>query len=232
LLGLIDYDHCLALQQRLVYESSGRRDGQISLLVCEHRDQITVGRQGSWGHIHLDERQLRSRRLSVAWVNRGGGCVLHAPGQLAVYPIVPLERHGLTVGTFVDRFQAGLLAALEELGIQAHARPGRHGLWGRSGHLVSLGVAVKSWVTYHGAFINVAPASQALRFVETDPWDGAAASSLAAERQQPVTMSRVREALVRQVAQALAGDRFHLYSGHPLLAHCRGHARESAARVG
>jgi lipoyl(octanoyl) transferase len=232
LLGLIDFDHCLALQQRLVYEQSGRRDGQVSLLICEHPDQITVGRNGSWGHIHLNDRQLQSRRLEVRWVSRGGGCVLHSPGQLAVYPIMPLEPRGLTVGQFMSQFQAGLLAAVEELGIQAHLRPGRHGIWGRTGHLVSLGVSVKSWVTYHGAFVNVAPASRAVRFVETDPWDGAPASSLAAERHQPVKMSRVREALVRGVAQALAGDRFHVYSGHPLLAHCRGRASESAARVG
>ena len=47
LLGVVDFEACLALQQRLVYETAGRSDGQITLLVCEHPLSITVGRQGS-----------------------------------------------------------------------------------------------------------------------------------------------------------------------------------------
>src|SRR5436190_21819309 len=85
LLGQVDYDVCLALQQRLVYEVSGRRDGQIALLLCEHPLSITVGRRGSWSHIHFDEAELTRRSIGVKFVNRGDGVVLHAPGQLAVY---------------------------------------------------------------------------------------------------------------------------------------------------
>src|SRR5207253_1664853 len=48
LLGTVDYEACLALQNRLVYEASGGNDGRISLLVCEHPPIITVGRRGSW----------------------------------------------------------------------------------------------------------------------------------------------------------------------------------------
>jgi lipoyl(octanoyl) transferase len=230
LLGLVDFDECLALQQRLVYETSGRRDGQITLLVCEHAGVISVGRQGSRGHIHLSQRELASLRHEVRWVNRGGGCVLHSRGQLAVYAIAPLERHAMSPGSFAGRFQAGLLSLLAELNIEAHTHDEGHGIWGRSGHLVQFGIAVKNWTTYHGAFVNVAPAMHLLRLVESDPWQQTRAGSLVAERQQPIRMSAVRESLVRHVTAAFGCERFHLYAGHPLLP--QAHHERRTARVG
>ena len=40
LLGMLDYSSALALQQRLVYETAGRNDGLMTLLVCEHPPEI------------------------------------------------------------------------------------------------------------------------------------------------------------------------------------------------
>jgi lipoyl(octanoyl) transferase len=232
LLGLVDFDACLALEQRLVYETSGRRDAPISLLLCEHADLITVGRQGSHAHIHCSQRELISQRIDVRWVNRGGGAIMHTPGQLAVYPIVPLERQHYSVGEYLARLQTGVLDTLAELGIHGQTRCGQHGIWGRSGQLVAFGAAVKSWTTYHGAFINVAPQMQRCRLVTSDFVGHSPAGSLVAERQQPVKMTSVRESLLRHVTAALGCDRFHLYSGHPLWMRPQERDCESAARVG
>ncbi|OYV85452.1 MAG: hypothetical protein B7Z73_13550, partial [Planctomycetia bacterium 21-64-5] len=57
LLGLVEFDACLELQQRLVYEASGSGSGNIALLVCEHPLVVTVGRQGSRSHIHLSHHE-------------------------------------------------------------------------------------------------------------------------------------------------------------------------------
>jgi len=160
LLGQVDFGRCLALQERLVRRIADRDDGQICLLLCEHPNIVTVGRGGSPAQVKSDSRLVRSGQLEVRWVKRGGRCLVHAPGQLAVYPITPLRWHGLSVGQYLDRLQAGILGALEQLSIQGRSRPNRHGIWGRTGQLVAFGITVRSWVAYHGAFINVAP-----------PWD-------------------------------------------------------------
>jgi lipoyl(octanoyl) transferase len=227
LLGQIPFDAALALQQRLVFEISGRTDGQIALLLCEHPNVITVGRLGSRAHIHLSERALASRQWEVRWVNRGGGCLLHAPGQLAVYPIVPLACHGFSVGEYLQRLQDGILATLADLGIAGQTRAGSHGIWGRTGQLVSLGVAVKSWTTYFGAYINVDPSLQPFRSIQSDAFGLTPAGSLAAERRQPVRMAAVRATIVHHLATALGCQRYHLYTGHPLLAPFARTAREA-----
>lgn len=232
LLGVIDFDTCLALQHRLVYETAGRADGQITLLLCEHPLSITIGRQGSRGQVRVARGELTSRGAEPRWINRGGGCLVHAPGQLAIYPIVPLEWHGWTVGDYLDRLQGGLVAVLGDVCCPALTKPGRYGVWGHSGQLAAVAVAVRSWITYFGAYLNVSPSTYSQRWVEADSHRGAPLSSLAAERRQPVRMQGVREAVVRQLAAALNCDRYHLYSGHPLLARPRESNRAVAARVG
>lgn len=223
LLGQIDHGQFLALQRRLVYELGAETRPRIVLLVCQHAPLITVGRRGSWAHIRLSGQQLRLRGLDVRWVSRGGGCVLHGPGQLAIYPLVPLEPLGWTVGEYLQRLQEALRATLAALGIAA--RPGEQdaGLWGRSGQLAALGVAVRNQVTQHGCFLNVNPPMAHYHYVATaTSFSGfgsrrATMGCLAAERSQGVKITEVRAALVEHLAAGFDASQYHIFSGHPLL---------------
>ncbi len=236
LLGRIEHGQCVKLQDRLVKQIARRDDGQICLLFCEHPQIITVGRGGSPGDIQYDSKLVRHGQLEVRWVKRGGGCMVHLPGQLAVYPIVPLRWHGMSVGGYLDRLQAGILSALDELGFPAQTRPPvsndsdsaadvepgaghprvhqsrAHGIWGRNGRLVSFGIAVRDWVSYHGAFINVCPAMGLFKLIEDERQ-----SSLMVERRHRANMSGVRAALVRHLSESLGCGRYHIYTGHPML---------------
>jgi lipoyl(octanoyl) transferase len=231
LLGQVDFSACLDLQQRLVYESGGRADGQVDLLLCEHPPTLTVGRRGSRAHLIVSRRELESRQIPLHWVNRGGGCLVHVPGQLAVYPIVPLAWHGYSVGQFLERLQSGIQATLEEMKFTVGSRPGRYGLWTRTGQVVAVAAAVKNWTSYFGAYINVAPDVDKLRLVNADPLTGTRMTTLSAERRQPVKMTRVREGLIRHLSAAFACPRYHIHSGHPLL-HKRNNTVQEAARAG
>ena len=217
LLGRIALDRFLDLQDRVAEEIGRRDDGQVCLLLCEHPEIITIGRGGSPADVRTDAVPLRRGQLQTRWVKRGGGCLLHAPGQLAVYPIVPLRWHGFTLGEYLDRLQGGILRTLEALGIRAQTRPGQYGLWGRTGQLAAFGVAVRDEVSRHGAFINVCPALGLFRLVATDPGHATRISCLVAERQGPVKMTSVRAEVVGQLTAALGCDRYHLYTGHPWL---------------
>lgn len=236
LLGQVELDVCLALQRRLVYEA-GNGDAPLTIILCEHPEAITVGRSGSRGHIRLSPDELARRRFDVRYLGRGGGCVLHGPGQLAIYPIVPLAQRGWTVGGYLRRLQSGLAAALAELRVPTTERPGRFGLWGRSGQLAAVGVVVQANVAWQGAFLNVSPQSQALGYVDTDP-DAAreggktAMGSMVSETGRRVTMPMVRSAVVPHLASALECDRHHLHTGHPLVAAVAEHVCRSSVRAG
>src|SRR5207302_8685927 len=145
LLGSIDFESALALQRRLVYQVASERSG-AALVLCEHPPLITVGRQGSRSHILCDPEELRARRWKVRWVNRGGGCLLHQPGQLAVYPILPLDRLGLGLRSYIDRLHAVVVAVLGEYRIAGAARANVPGVGVGHRPIAVTGVAVRDWV--------------------------------------------------------------------------------------
>jgi len=79
----------------LLYEF-GERPG-AALILCEHLPVITVGRTGSRAQILADDQTLQAWGVQVRWVNRGGGCFLHLPGQISAYLIIPLEPRNLSL---------------------------------------------------------------------------------------------------------------------------------------
>jgi len=214
LLGRVALEQCLELQRRLADDIAGRDDGRIALVVCEHEPAITVGRAGSPLDVARGSPAIKSRQIGVRWVARGGGSMLHCPGQLAIYPIVPLRWHALSVGEYLDRLLAAVVETLDDLRIPARVPPGRFGAWGRTGQLAAVGISVRHGVTRHGVWLNVCPPMGLFKLIGTDPAEGTPMSCLAAERRGHVRMSTVRSTLVPHLAETLRCGRYHLHSGH------------------
>src|SRR5260221_213221 len=102
LLGSVEFEDALALQRLLAFQTVGDA-GSSALILCEPPPLITVGRQGSREHILFDPEELQIRRWPIRWVNRGGGCLLHLPGQLAIYPILALDQMELGVEAYLEK---------------------------------------------------------------------------------------------------------------------------------
>src|SRR5690606_6719713 len=125
----LDYDAALALQERLVYEISGRADTQGVLLLCEHPPLISIGRQGSSSHVLASGNDLRACQMDVRWVARGGGAVVHAIGQLCVTPILPLDRLQMDISEYRLRLETALVAACRDQHVPAKRVPATPGVW-------------------------------------------------------------------------------------------------------
>ena len=216
LMGTVDFDSMQQLQERLVYEMSGRDDGQATLLLCEHPPVISMGREASIQQMRAREEELARLEVPVRWISRGGGAFPHAPGQLAVYLLLPLDRRGLRAAEFRRRLEEAVADACHELKVPAKRDELEPGLWGRGGQLAFFGAAVKSSITQHGLFLNVAPHPSFLELA-TSNQAGERSISMQAQRLGPVRMAQVREAVVRQIAEHFGYDAMHLYTGHPLL---------------
>ena len=230
LVGLVDYDRCLHLQQQLVDEAVSRADRRAVVLVCEHPTAISVGRGGSWAQLRQNEADLARTGINLRWSNRGGGCQLHLPGQLNVYPIVPVEAIGWSVGEYLDRLSRALEATCDDVRVDARSQPPSHGLWARGGLVATVGVAVKHGVAYYGAQLNVEPdMRQFQQLLRVDAHQRY--SSLAAESQRRLSMSRVRACLLDRIAEAFDCERMGVHTGHPLICKAEPIRRNEVAGV-
>lgn len=217
LLGAVSFDAALALQRMLVYRTSGDRDS-AALLLCEHPPLITVGRHGSRAHILFEPEELRHRGWPVRWVNRGGGCVLHLPGQMAVYPVLALDRPGLGIQAYLDRIQRVVLAVLDDFSVRGVIHAGRPGVWVNGRLIASVGVAVRDWVAYYGLYLNINPDLYPFRRVRCDPLARESMTSLIRERRGLLRTSMVRERFVEHFAAVFGFERTSLFFHHPALA--------------
>jgi lipoyl(octanoyl) transferase len=220
LLGTVDFESAQFLQERFVYEISGRTDRFGGLFLCEHPPLITIGRAGSRAHVLLEQRELSARGLQVRWLNRGGGCLVHAPGQLAVYPVVPLQRLGLGLADYRAALVGGILDLCRELEIAAWPVERSYAVAGRGGVFAFVGAAVKRWIAYQGMFINVDPLLQTQRLVSVGGHK-LRPTSLQALRGRAIAMSSVRESLIRNLARRLGYPQYQIFTGHPLLVRTR-----------
>jgi lipoyl(octanoyl) transferase len=241
LLGQVDFDRVVNLQRRLAYEVGDIRHPRLVVLLCEHGELITVGRQGSRAHIRYGNEQLRRMGVKVEWVGRGGGCIPHGRGQLAIYPVVALPLVGWTIGEYLRRLQTGIRAAIEQFNVHTSVRDRVFGIWGHSGLLAAVGVAVRNWTTSHGVYLNVNPSMNLFHHVDTgaacvhdvpeSPPEKSNMSSLLAERRVAVTMSSVRTAVIDGLAKSFGCAQVHVHAAHPSLCHPQGLAGESCANV-
>ena len=226
LAGTIRWDDYLAMSERLAGDVADARGRNPTLVICEIEPCITIGRAGSRCNVRLSDDELASRRLPVRFTGRGGGAVLHGPGQVVAAMFAPLEDLGFKrhdVGGVVAAFQRGLAAAIAAVGCGSHAIvPGTHGVFGRTGLLAAVGLAFRRGVACHGGFLNATPPLDVYHRIDTIParWHstGGAAmmGSIEADMQRRVRIQDVRTAVVQGIADAFDMPRIHINAGLPV----------------
>lgn len=216
LLGRVSYDALQALQKRLVYDISGERSRGVLILV-ELPHLITIGREGSRSHVQYDPEELWTRGWPIRWINRGGGCVLHAPGQLQIVGVFALDRLGLDLPRYLATLHQILTTVAQECDASPQTRTQHPGVWIGNRMLAHVGLAVHDWVVYYGASLNIDPDLELFRQVRCDGSPNPM-TSLARERRGRVRPSLIRQRLVELFAERLHFARTSLFHYHPALA--------------
>jgi lipoate-protein ligase B len=215
LLGLVDFESALLLQERLAFELGDDSSPGGLLLLAEYPPTITLGRDAASSHVLADAETHARREIPLHWIGRGGPAVCHAPGQLAIYPVLPLDRLGIGLAGFRARLESAVINVCHELRVAAKRRADEPGVWTRYGQVAMFGAAVRSWTTMHGLYLNVTIDPQFLKLVASTP--GERSTSLQALRLAPVSMNQVKESVVRHVAAEFGFENISTSAGHPLL---------------
>jgi lipoyl(octanoyl) transferase len=179
-LGRACYADVLARMRELHASVRTGADGRI--LFVEHEAVYTAGRGTPAAELAAD----------ILPVERGGKITYHGPGQLVVYPIVPLPRRD--VRDWLQRLEAFGVAVCADLGIAAAASVDGTGVFVAGRKIASIGVAVSHWINLHGIAINVAMDLSAWQRVRPCGLAPEIMSDLSSVAGRPIGMATARAA--------------------------------------
>ncbi len=162
--GLIDYEQALQKQTDYVEKVAADEAHEGYLIFCSHPQVVTTGRQ-------TKDDDIFSWNGPIVEVSRGGRATYHGPSQVVVYPIVSLkrprgDRGPQEVRGFIRSLESAIVTTLNNFGLKAHGKTitantsaennlEDTGVWIGEKKVASIGIAVRRWVTYHGAAVNV-----------------------------------------------------------------------------
>ena len=147
-LGRQPYEPIYARMRQFTADRHAGDDDELWLL--EHEPVFTQGRVGDAAPL------LNPGDIPVVQTNRGGQATYHGPGQLMVYVLLDLRRHGLGVRSVVEGLEGAVIDAVAPDGINAYIKDGAPGVYVDDAKLASLGLRVERFRSYHGLAVNVA----------------------------------------------------------------------------
>jgi len=208
--GLIDYE--MAVQKQLeLLEVVHEKQIPGYLIFCTHPPVVTLGR-ATQAHDVIDFKG------SIVEVSRGGRATYHGPSQIMIYAIVNLKlprqnRQSREVVGFLRDFENSLVKVLESYEIkaqgkslqkkQADSETDETGVWAGNRKIASLGIAVKKWITYHGAALNVDYDRMAHRGIKPCGFEPQVMTSLEEQIGFPIKREELIEQLRDQLLQRL-----------------------------
>ncbi|NQW45414.1 MAG: lipoyl(octanoyl) transferase LipB [Deltaproteobacteria bacterium] len=147
--GITDYNQSYYTQLDVVHQKKRSDYYPDRLILVEHPQVYTFGRK-SRGVIPWDLKNAYA-------IERGGEATYHNLGQLVSYPILTLREGEKDAHLHLRRLEETLIQVLKEFEIICERRPGATGVWvvGKTKKIASIGIAISSWITFHGAALNI-----------------------------------------------------------------------------
>ena len=134
----------------------------------EHPNVITLGVRGSViEDLQMPQDLLSLEGYDIVPVRRGGQATLHNPGQLVIYPILPLRHWHIGVRDYVCMLQRATVQYLARYGVRAWAGTEEPGVYTDRGKIAYFGLQVSQGVALHGLSINVSNQLSDFQFIRS-----------------------------------------------------------------
>ena len=162
--GIMAYRTAWDYQLAVHADVQSGRYPEGALILLEHPPVITIGRHpGAAAHLLADAGRLAAGGVEVVETDRGGDITFHGPGQLVVYPIIPLNRYNLRLHDYIRLLERVVVKTLHEFSITGHCQSGATGVWvnsrqltnGETAKICALGIKLRRWISLHGIALNV-----------------------------------------------------------------------------
>lgn len=207
--GPEEFSVTLGVQTNLLEAKIGDRSLSDYLIFVEHEEVYTAGRGVPFDPAAQSLVGRNGKVIPWVEIGRGGKATFHGPGQLVIYPIFDLERHGKDVHVFLRRLEKVVISALKGFGVDAYSREGLTGMWvtsesGEPKKIGAIGIGVRKWISFHGISINIDPDLKYFRAISPCGFDGNSVTSLeeifSTGDQMVPTLQAVKRAIIEEIA--------------------------------
>jgi lipoyl(octanoyl) transferase len=125
------------------------------IISLEHRNVLTLGKHADPEMILIDAKTLEADGIECVRTDRGGEVTAHMPGQLVVYPILPLVKLQIQARFYVNALMRAVIETLKIYGIESRCDAEHPGVWVGSNKICAVGVRIRERVSMHGIALNV-----------------------------------------------------------------------------
>lgn len=151
-LGFLGYQEAWETQKQVAEEViAGAPD---ALLLVEHPPVLTLGASFHAENLLFSREQIEAKGVQVHATDRGGDVTYHGPGQLVMYPIFDVSRHGKDLHKWLRDLEETQIQLLAGLGIEARRFAPHTGAWVGDEKVAAIGVKIRKWVSLHGIALN------------------------------------------------------------------------------
>ena len=147
ILGRQPYEPVWQAMQSFTEHRTSDTPDEIWLL--EHEPVFTLGRNGKKEHI------LDKTNIPIIEIDRGGQVTYHGPGQLIVYLMIDIKRHGLGVRKLVTLIEQSITDTLNEYQLNARAKKEAPGVYIGDAKIAALGLRIKKGCSFHCLSLNL-----------------------------------------------------------------------------
>lgn len=210
--GEVEYAKGVEQQLETVQEVASNNKPD-TIIFCTHPPVVTLGRS-------TRPEDLTNWQGATFEASRGGRATYHGPSQQVIYPIINLTKQDRPhlkprdIHAYLRAMEDIVITVLASYGISSQARqaplPGYEsqnvqmtGVWVGEKKICSLGLAIKKWVTYHGAALNVDRDSKAFQGIQPCGFQPSVMVSMEELLQKPVNrgelMGRLKTTLEKKI---------------------------------
>jgi lipoyl(octanoyl) transferase len=150
--GLVPYAVALAQQRAWQQRLLTDPDSLEAVLLLEHEPCYTLGRGADEAFLRFDPADPP---YPLHRIERGGEVTHHCPGQLVLYPVLNLQRHGADLHLYLRTLEQVVLDVLAALDLPGERSTGQTGVWLQGRKVAAIGVGARRWISQHGLALNV-----------------------------------------------------------------------------
>ena len=152
------------------------------------------------------QEYLNKNNISVYNIDRGGDITYHGPGQIVGYPIIDLNEWQNDTHKYLRALEEVIIKTCGHFGIKGIRDPKYTGVWIENRKIAAIGVKISRWITMHGFAFNVNTDLSLFTGIIPCGIVDKEVTSLQKELSRSVSISEVKEILIKNFIEVFGYD--------------------------